>query len=278
MGNEGLITNNGLRYEQAGTLPVYRFEQLNGDPTLIHAVLTRLGGYSAAPYESLNLGHSVGDDPIAVKANHERVYQALDIPRSRVVTCHLTHSADTFIVKIADGGRVVGRGDGMITADAGLFLGMRFADCVPILFNDPARRAVGLAHAGWRGTVRNVAGSVAQAMIEDLGCSPKSMTAMIGPSIGPCCYQVGEDVIQAVETVLPQKSSADGDTQLFSRHNGRHAHFDLWEANRRQLKAAGLEQVVVAGVCTACHANHFFSHRAEQGKTGRFGVVIGYRK
>jgi YfiH family protein len=166
----------------------------------------------------------------------------------------------------------------MVTADAGLFLGMRFADCVPILFNDPVRRAVGLAHAGWRGTVSNVAGSVAQTMIDDLGCRPKNITAMIGPSIGACCYQVGEDVIQAVETVLPQKSSTDGDTQLFSHHNGRHAHFDLWEANHRQLEAAGVEQVIVAGLCTACHSDRFFSHRAEHGRTGRFGVVIGYRE
>jgi YfiH family protein len=276
--NRGTVTHNGLVYEHAGTLPVYRFERLNGDPALIHAIFTRLGGISTSPYESLNLGHSVGDDPIAVETNHTRVYEVLKIPRSQVVTCHLTHSADTLVVEATDGGRVVGRGDAMIAADAGLFLGMRFADCAPILLHDPVRRAVGLVHAGWRGTVHDVAGSAVQTMIKELGCSPKNILAMIGPSIGPCCYQVGEDVIRAGETIMPQQSASAGNAQLFSRHNGQHAHFDLWEANRRQLEAAGVAQVLVAGLCTACHTDHFFSHRAEQGRTGRFGVVIGYRE
>jgi YfiH family protein len=270
--------NNGLRYETAGSLPVYRFEQLNGDPALVHAVFTRQGGVSAPPYESLNLGHTVGDEPVAVEVNHDRVYQAMGTTRSRAVTCHLTHSADALLVTAADRGRVVGQGDAMITVDVGVFLSMRFADCAPILLHDPVRRAVGLAHAGWRGTVKNVAESVVQAMVDSLGCSPQNITAVIGPAIGPCCYQVGRDVIQAVEAIFPQRSASDSSTHLFSRRNGHHAYFDLWEANRRQLKTAGVGQTVVSGLCTACHTDHFFSHRAERGKTGRFGVVIGYRE
>jgi YfiH family protein len=165
----------------------------------------------------------------------------------------------------------------MITADAGVYLSMRFADCVPILLHDPVRRAIGLAHAGWRGTVKNVAKSVVQAMVNSLGCSPDDITAVIGPAIGPCCYQVGEDVIQAAEAIFPQISASDNRAHLFSRRNGRHAYFDIWEANRRQLNEAGVGQLVVSRLCTACHTDHFFSHRAERGKTGRFGVVIGYR-
>ncbi len=269
--------NYGLRYENAGNLPVYRFEQLNGDPALVHAVFTRQGGVSDPPYESLNLGHTVGDDSVAVEVNHDRVYQAMGTTRSQVVTCHLTHSADVLQVTTADRGRVVGRGDAIITADDGVFLSMRFADCAPILLHDPVRRAVGLAHAGWRGTVKNVAKSVVQAMVDKLGCSPQNITAVIGPAIGPCCYQVGNDVIEAVDAVFPQRYASDNGTQLFSRRNERHAYFDLWEANRRQLKTAGVGQIVVSGLCTACHTEHFFSHRAERGKTGRFGVLIGYR-
>jgi YfiH family protein len=182
------------------------------------------------------------------------------------------------LVTAADGGRLVGQGDAMITADAGVYLSMRFADCAPILLHDPVRRAVGLAHAGWRGTVKNVAGAVVGAMVDSLGCSPRNITAVIGPAIGPCCYQVGEDVIQAVEAIFPQRTAFDKDSQLFSRRNGRRAYFDMWEANRRQLKTAGVGRLVVSGLCTACHTDHFFSHRAERGKTGRFGVVIGYRE
>jgi YfiH family protein len=271
------FANDGLRYEHAGRLPVCRFQQLNEDPALMHAVFTRQGGVSAPPYKSLNLGHTVGDDPVAVEVNHDRVYQAMGTSRSRAVTCHLTHSADVLPVTAADRGQVVGQGDAMISADAGVYLSMRFADCVPILLHDPVRRAIGLAHAGWRGTVKNVAKSVVQAMVNSLGCSPENITAVIGPAIGPCCYQVGEDVIQAVEAIFPHISASDNSAQLFSRRNGRYAYFDIWEANRRQLKRAGVGQLVVSRLCTACHTDHFFSHRAERGKTGRFGVVIGYR-
>jgi YfiH family protein len=270
--------NDGLRYENAGGLPVYRFEQLNGDPALVHAVFTRQGGVSAPPYKSLNLGHTVGDDSVAIEVNHDRVYRAMGTTRSQAVTCHLTHSADVLLVTAADKGRVVGQGDAMITADAGVYLSMRFADCAPILLHDPVRRAVGLAHAGWRGTVKNVSKSVVQAMVDRLGCSPQNITAVIGPAIGPCCYQVGNDVIKAVEAIFPQMSPSDSSKQLFSRRNERHAYFDLWETNRQQLKTVGVGQTVVSGLCTACHTDHFFSHRAERGKTGRFGVVIGYRR
>jgi len=268
---------DGFRYEYAGALPVYRFERLNGDAALTHAVFTRLGGVSAPPYASLNLGHTVGDSREAVEINHDRVYQALEVPRARVATCHLTHSADVLLVRSSDGGRVVGRGDAMVTADAGVYLGMRFADCAPILLHDPAQRVVGLAHAGWRGTVKNVAGAVVETMIDQLACSPQNIVAVIGPAIGPCCYQVGEDVIQAVEGALSWRAATHDGARLFSRRNGRYAYFDLWEANRQQLVAAGVGRVVVSGVCTACRTDHFFSHRAERGRTGRFGVVIGYR-
>ncbi len=267
-----LGSGNGLRYERVGALPVYRLDRLNDDPSLVHAIFTRLGGVSLPPYASLNLGHSVGDDPAAVEANHNRVYRALHIHRSQTVTCHLTHSADVLVVTAADGGRIAGRGDAMVTADPGVYLSMRFADCVPILLYDPVRGAVGLAHAGWRGTVKNVAGAAVRAMVDELGCSPETTTAVIGPAIGPCCYQVGDEVIQAVE------ASFCDSTCLLSRRHKRRAHFDLWEANRQQLVAAGVSQVLVVGLYTACHTDRFFSHRAEQGHTGRFGVVIGYRE
>ncbi len=284
--NKETFSGDGFRYEHAGTLPVYRFDQLNDDPELIHAVFTRLGGVSLPPYASLNLGHTVGDDPAAVETNQNRMYRALRIHRSQAVSCHLTHSANVLVVTAADRGQIVGRGDALVTADAGVYLSMRFADCAPILLHDPVRRVVGLAHAGWRGTVKNVAGAVVRTMVTDLGCSPASITAVIAPAIGPCCYRVGEEVIRAIraaftrQPVRPvQEGSPDDDSlPLFSRHNGRYAYFDLWEANRQQLMAAGVGQTVVARLCTACHTDRFFSHRAEQGRTGRFGVIIGYRE
>lgn len=277
-----LLPGNGISYECAETLPVYRFDRLKGDPGLVHAVFTRLGGVSPSPYASLNLGHTVGDDPVAVEINTNRIYQSLAIDSSLAVTCHLTHSADVLVVTEQNRGQVAGRGDALVTAAPGVYLSMRFADCAPILLHDPVHRAVGLAHAGWRGTVKNVAGAVVQSMVDDLGCSPQTITAVIGPCIGPCCYQVRGDVIRAVEMAFGKEPATEAvrpeTPQLISRRNGRQAYFDLWEANRRQLVEAGVNQVVVSGLCTACLKDRFFSHRAERGRTGRFGVVIGYRE
>ena len=262
---------NGLRFEHVGELPVYRFEPWD-DASLVHAFLTRLGGVSLPPFDSLNLSQVVGDDPAAVATNYERVCGALGIRRPQMATCYQFHSADVFVVAASDGGRLVGHGDAMITDQPGVYLSMRFADCTPLLLHDPVRRAVGIAHAGWRGTLKNVAGAVVRAMVERLGCLPGDITAVVGPAIGPCCYQVGSEVIQAAE-------AARGDAaDLLHRRAGGRAYFDLWEANRRQFVEAGVSHVAVAGLCTACRTDHFFSHRAEQGQTGRFAALIGYRE
>jgi YfiH family protein len=147
---------------------------------------------------------------------------------------------------------------------------MRFADCTPLLFFDPVLNAVGLTHAGWRGTIKNAAGATISAMTTQLGSQAHNIIAVIGPSIGPCCYEVGSDVIDAAEASLANPKG------LF-RQNGKpgHAHFNMWKANRQQLVEAGVTKIVSSKFCTACHTDQFFSHRAERGKTGRFGVIIG---
>jgi YfiH family protein len=167
----------------------------------------------------------------------------------------------------------MGYGDGLITADPAIYLVMRFGDCTPLIFFDPVRRAIGLAHAGWRGTMKNVAGAAIDALVGRLGCAVENIIAVIGPTIGPCCYEVGPDVRQAAAQALDEPDS------LFSRpgRNGRtgYAHFDLWEANRRQLAACGVSRIIQSELCTACRTDLFYSHRAERGRTGRFGVIIG---
>jgi len=260
----------GFRLEEFDGLPAYLIHSWTRQPRLVHAILTRHGGVSRPPYATLNLGQAVGDDRAAVEANHARVYQALGIDRAQVVKCHLVHGNAVHLVTARDGGQWLGKADGMITGQPGIFLSMRFADCTPILLNDSRRRAVGVVHAGWRGTLQNVAGAVVRAMIEALGCRAGDITAIIGPSVGPCCYQVGSDVIAAVEATL-----VGSETLLLRRNDGR-AHFDLWKANQRQLLAAGVGQVLNMELCTVCHTHQFFSHRGEGGRTGRFGVVIGY--
>jgi YfiH family protein len=257
-----------------GVHPVvyYQFSHLLGHTDLAHGVFTRLGGHSQPPWDSLNTGHTVGDDSEAVQANHELIFEALGVHRRDVVSPHQVHGTSVRVVDARDRGQVCPETDALVTATPGVVLMLRFADCVPILLFDPIRRVVGLAHAGWRGTVAGMAGLAVQAMVNDMGCRPADILAGVGPSIGPCCYEVGQDVADAAFRAFP---GADG--LLAPCGNGRW-HLDLWAANRHQLADAGVQDVQVAGICTACHTDEWFSHRAERGKTGRLGALIGLRR
>ena len=252
-------TRDGLVY--------YQFEMWN---TLKHGVFTRKGGVSAEPFASLNLGGNVGDDPKAVRCNHERMYATLDIDDRRVCSVWQVHGTDVVMANTpVPGRRWLAQADALMTDRADIVLSMRFADCTPILFHDPVKGVIAMAHAGWRGTVQGMAAKTVQAMIRSYGSRPEDIQAAIGPSIGPNRYQVGEEVVDAVREHfgttlgLVQRDPADGT-----------AYFDLWAANKLDLERAGVEQVEIAGICTAENTEEFFSHRAEKGRTGRFGAVL----
>jgi YfiH family protein len=264
-----------LLRERKNGLVYYQFSGLADCGDLSHGIFTRLGGVSRFPFAALNLGASVGDDLRAVEENHGRICRALGIRRDVLVTAHLKHTTRVLEVGPAQGGSCVGQADGLICKAPRVYLIMRFADCVPLLFYDPVQRVLGIAHAGWRGTLAGIARSVAQAMI-DGGCRPDDIRVGIGPSIGPCCYEVGPEVVAAARRAAWPLARPDADhSELFRPGSGTRPHLDLWEANRRQLLGLGIEQVEVAGLCTACHTDEFYSHRAEKGRTGRFGAVIG---
>ena len=254
-------------------LLLYRIRAFEAYPGLTHAIFTRRGGASQAPYHSLNLGSTVGDEAEAVKKNFEQACQAGNITPDQTVSCYLVHGTRILTIDKTNRQQVMGQADGLITSEPGIYLFMRFADCTPLIFYDPIRGAVGVSHAGWRGTMQNIADATVTAMARQLGCQPQNIIAVIGPAIGPCCYEVGPEVMTA-----GAKNLADSAT-LFIRRNGRanHAHFDMWAANRRQLAASGVEQIIQSKICTACRTDEFFSHRAEKGRTGRFGVIIGLR-
>lgn len=233
-----------------------------------HAIFGRLGGYSQPPFDSLNTGHTVGDALEAVEANMARICQTLGVAPDDLVTARLVHGTRVAVVGPTDRGRVVPATDGLCTASPEVVLFLRFADCVPLFLFDTRTGAVGLGHAGWKGTVEGMAAAMVRAMQQAFGSRPQEMVGAIGPAIGPCCYEVGPDVEGLVCRTLPHLAQ----DVLWSR-NGR-VHFDLWEANRRQLVDAGVAQVEVSAVCTACRRDLFFSHRADRGRTGRFGVAI----
>ncbi len=247
----------------------YQFEQWAGSNGLKHGIFTRLGGVSRSPWDSLNLGGTVGDDIEAVRENHRRMYAAAGVSQARACTVWQVHSADTVVVRGAvTNRRWLARADGMVTDQVGVPLAMRFADCTPVMLYDRVQHVIGIAHAGWRGTVRGAAVSALRAMQSAFGTRPQDVQAGIGPSIGPERYQVGEEVVEAVRETF-------GHTEgLIRRAADGSAYLDLWAANRLALERAGVTDVEVAGICTAVRTDEFYSHRAENGRTGRFGAVI----
>jgi YfiH family protein len=256
---------------EAGAVPYYTFSALARYPEMIHAVFTRLGGVSRSPCQSLNVGHSVGDDPHDVEENHRLVHDALGVRGADVVTARQVHGNHVACVTAADRGRAIPDTDALLSGDPGVTLLLRFADCLPIFLYDPQRGVIALGHAGWRGTAAMISYRMVSTMIDSYGSDPANMIAALGPAIGPCCYVVGEEVIGAITPALPDWKSAvrpcgDG-----------HFSLDLWEANRQQLTDCGIPAVETGRLCTACHADEFFSHRAERGNTGRFAALLGIR-
>jgi YfiH family protein len=250
--------NNGIRY--------FSFENLAG---VTHAIFTRRGGVSPAPWDSLNVGGSVGDDLAHVRANRVRSFDALGRDPASIHDVWLVHGTD---VVHADAPRDLAekppRADIVITDNPKVTLFMRYADCVPLLFHDPKKGVVALAHAGWLGTVRNVASATLDAMRRRYGTDARDVRAAIGPAIGPDHYEVGPDVAEQICTAFGARAES-----LLEPRGGRF-HLDLWKANRLQMEEAGVGEIEVAEICTACHLDDWFSHRAEKGKTGRFGALI----
>ncbi|MEZ4518907.1 MAG: peptidoglycan editing factor PgeF [Chloroflexota bacterium] len=255
-----------IPYQQNG-LTYFHFESLPVNGRLQHAVFSRQGGHSEAPFDSLNLSMSVPDERDRVYANRRQVYGLFGRDTDTVVHAHLVHGNTVARVTQANNGEWVEHVDALITDEPGCVVTMNFADCTPVIVYDPVHNAAGIGHAGWRGTVANVAGAMVASMSAEFGSVPSDMMATIGPCIGPCCYEVGEDVATAVRDSF-------GEPDGLLQPSGDRYHFDLPAANRRQLADAGVATIETSGLCTACRTDLFFSHRAEKGRTGRFGVVV----
>jgi purine-nucleoside/S-methyl-5'-thioadenosine phosphorylase / adenosine deaminase len=254
--------------QQTDGLDYFTFECLPAGE-MTHAVFTRRGGVSPAPWHALNVGGTVGDERERVRENRFRAFRALGRDPRSLYDVWQIHSADVVLANApGEGSPPELRADAIITDNPVVTLFMRFADCVPILLYDPAHRAVGIVHAGWQGTVKQVAAAAVRAMTAAFDSRPGDLLAGIGPSIGPDHYEVGPDVIARVH-----QSFGDDAEELLPAYGDRR-HFDLWAANRLSLEQAGVRQIEVAGLCTACHTHHWYSHRAEKGRTGRFGALI----
>ncbi|POB09330.1 MAG: peptidoglycan editing factor PgeF [Sulfobacillus thermosulfidooxidans] len=241
---------------------------------------TRQGGISDPPYDTLNLSFNMPDQPQAVLENRTRALSWLGASLDQLVMAEQVHKALVSWVGESDApagarssaGAIPGA-DGLLTRSSDIVLGMGFADCVPIFLADEAGTIGGLLHAGWRGTVQGVQVEAVAQLIEQ-GIAPHDLHVGIGPSIGPCCYEVDERVAQAFREAM------GSDAPLVTSMKPGHYQLDLWTANRRRLEQAGVrpDRIDVAGVCTACHRDQFFSHRRDAGRTGRMGGYLWLKK
>jgi YfiH family protein len=256
-----------MPFRQAGELRLHSLDSLNL-PGVIHAAFTRRGGVSPSPWASLNLGGTVGDDRDRVLENKRRLLEAVGRSPDSLFEVWQVHSADVVHARAARGQEPLQQADAVITDQPGVTLLMRFADCVPVFLIDPHKRAIGLAHAGWLGTVRQTVIHAVGAMARAFGSKAEDLIAGLGPSIGPDHYPVGPEVVEAVRRTLGPRAD-----EALSSMNGE-VRLDLWHANRMLLESAGVSTIEVAGVCTACHLADWYSHRAEAGRTGRFGALL----
>ena len=259
------------------------FESLATQQGLDAFVTTRHGGVSAGHFATLNLGGRTGDEREAVRSNRARVASVIHAAPTWLTFGQQVHGARVAVVANENRGDVFEETDALVTNAALVPLVILTADCAAIFLFDPVQRAVGIVHAGWRGTVARIAQRTVVTMREAFGSNPADLIVGIGPSIGPCCYEVGREVIDAaseafegrVEEVLVEPDMASAGSFRASVNEDK-KHFDLWRANELVLRDAGVreERIETSRLCTACRTDLFYSHRAEHGNTGRFGGIV----
>jgi len=253
----------------SGEIRYYKFQNLEGQG-LYHGIFTRHGGYSPPPWESLNFGASVGDEPQRVMMNRKVALDALDIPIESVYDLYQVHSTEVVITDRplqVDENHL--KADAIITKRPNVTLMMRFADCVPIFLFDPVHRVIAIIHAGWIGTVEKISQKTIRSMVDIFRTKPSDVIAAIGPSIGPDHYSIGDDVIARIT-----KSFGNISDQFLTDTNGK-CFFDMWKANQQLLVENDVTNIEVAEICTQCNLSNWYSHRGEHAKTGRFGAVLG---
>ncbi|SDB87706.1 conserved hypothetical protein [Pelagirhabdus alkalitolerans] len=241
---------------------------------LIAGITTRLNGFSKSPYDQFNMGLHVGDEKQDVLANREKLADYLEFPMKNWVISEQVHSNNVKIVTdvdkeagVYDIDSAIKGVDGLLTHQSGILLAGFFADCVPLYFHDPVTGWIGLAHAGWKGTVSNIGGSMIRKMSEE-GVNPININAVIGPSISKQRYEVNEYVYRNI----PQKYHED----CLTFHKKDHALLDLKALNERLLIDMGISEnnIYKSQVCTY-EADDLYSHRRDQQHTGRMLGFIG---
>ena len=251
---------DGLKYF---SLPTFNEQNVN------HGYFTRKGGVSTVPWNALNVATSVGDSRENVIENRNRIMAVFSKHYDSIFDVWQIHSD---IVHHSEIPRPVHephkKGDAVMTSNPEVALMMVFADCVPILFFDVRKKVIAVAHAGWQGTVKHIASRTIEMMKEIYHSKSGDIITGIGPSIGVDHYEIGEKTAREVAA-----SFSDVENEVLKKAGNR-IYFDMWRANELLLEKERVASVEIAGLCTACDTENWYSHRAENGSTGRFAAVL----
>lgn len=273
------VTGSGTtELKEKNHVPYIQFKNLSATGIVKHGFSTRKGGVSTGIFSSMNLNFKRGDDPDAVLENYRRMAAALNMRVEDMVLSDQTHTTNVRVITEEDRGKGILKPqdysdvDGMITNVPGIVLVTSYADCVPLYFVDPVRKAIGLSHSGWKGTVGHIGQKTVWKMHEVYGSEPKDIVAAIGPSICQSCYEVSDDVAEAFRANFTADEAAD---ILLDKGNGKY-QLDLWKANWYVLTDAGIlsEHLSVTDLCTACHPDLLWSHRKTNGQRGGLSAFL----
>lgn len=287
-----LDQNRKIIIKRTGEKPIIRVHEKNGvtwlaypkleeQEAFLHGFSTRLGGVSREHLYSMNLSFARGDREENVRENFRRIAAAIGFKAENMVFTHQTHTTNVRKVTKKDCGKGFTKErdytdvDGLITNDPEVVLTTFYADCVPIYLLDPVRKAIGLCHSGWRGTVGKISQVVIRRMQEEYGSNPADILAAVGPSICQDCYEVSEDVIERFRNSFQEKYW----TELFYQKDNGKYQLNLWKANEKILEDAGIleENISVTDICTCCNPQFLYSHRASKGQRGNLAAFLMIR-
>ncbi len=276
-----MLKTNSLKVNRQGSLCFITFPKFEKYNEITHAFTTRHGGVSDGYFSKMNLSFNVGDDREKVIENYRIVCAALNISYEHLTLSQQTHTANVVTVTEKNKGTGIFREydyhdvDGLITNVPGVALVTHSADCCILAFYDPKKRVIAAAHAGWRGTVKEIGRVTVRKMQKEFGSDPEDIIVGIAPSIGKCCYEVDMPVYESFEAL----EYLDLESIFEKKKNGRFM-LDLWEANRQILINAGIKDsnIDITDICTNCRSDDFHSHRATGGKRGVNGLILEIRE
>lgn len=257
------------------------FPSLEETGLVNHGFSTRLGGVSEGKFATMNFAFTRGDNPERVRENYGRMAKALNVDPEKMVLSYQTHTTNVRVVNSQDAGKGLTRErdyrdvDGLITNEPGITLVTFYADCVPLFFLDPAGRAIGLSHSGWRGTVNRMGKATLEAMAREYGTRAEEVIACIGPSICQDCYEVGPEVAEKFSAAFSRSYWR----QLYDQKDNGKYQLNLWRANEIVLIEAGVrpENIYTTDICTRCNPQLLFSHRAMGTERGNLAAFLSLR-